>query len=118
MMGKPVKKEKGIKFSKSVDTTLIDWDSPLSLEMERSLGEPTMVRISLMVEKDLLEELKRAAKSDPVARGKYQVFMKQILRHYLNQNTGQCSDKLKQEILELVDARVDERLGQHRGKKI
>jgi hypothetical protein len=78
-MAKSYKTVKGVQFAKGVDTSGIDWDSPPSPDLVAALRRMPKVRITTMVDLDVLEALKKVAEESTKKVG-YQTVLNVLLR--------------------------------------
>lgn len=82
-MAKPkFKTVRGIKFAHDVDTSGIDWESPPTPELVAALKRKPKVRITTMVDEDIIDALKRLAAESEEDLG-YQTVLNLLLRAVL-----------------------------------
>lgn len=81
-MAKKFKTVRGIRFALDVDTSKLDWDSPVSPEFLAAAKRKPKVRITTMLDYDIIEELKRIAAESKGELG-YQTALNAILRAVL-----------------------------------
>lgn len=67
----------GIKFAKDVDTSDIDWESPVDPELLEEFKKPAKIRISMMVDEKLLAAIKAHAVASGESR--YQTHLHDLL---------------------------------------
>lgn len=78
-MAKKHKTVHGVRFAAHVDTSGIDWESPADPALLAALKRKPKVRITTMLDADVLEELKRIADDSGGEIG-YQTALNALLR--------------------------------------
>ncbi len=81
-MAKKYKMVNGIRFAADVDTSKIDWESPADPKLLAALKRKPKIRITTMLDFDIIEELKRIAAESDGEIG-YQTALNSLLRAVL-----------------------------------